>query len=384
MRRGWQSLLGLGSFALVCGCQELLGIEPWGGDGGAGAAGTTSDGVTTGQTTGTANGPASSSASTGTGAPCAIHCMGGACDEGVCQPLRIPLESVTEGHLATLGTDVIVARKLTNDPGYRLSRFDKYAQHVEVPYAINDSVVRSLATSSNRIYWAGANTLHRIDGVTDTLLTTPEHQAVTVAATLGEVTFNGAEHLCFTNPGPQTGNGGLWCQEPKGGAAPTRLVQLDNPAGVAGVQNLAYTVASAGTGGAAIYSATLTTPTFIRNAPGAFSPLGFGDGLYWLSNGDLKVHRVDLADPIGSTELGGRVTSGGKRVLGRGSYVYVLYTSGIERFDRTTMARDASFGVTFGGVVLDFAVDAEGVYWLTGGDALSELGFLALPHDADP
>lgn len=302
--------------------------------------------------------------------------MGGECQGGVCLPHRVHIDDIEDGRIATLGSDVVVAKKATTADNATLSRLSKAAPHEGSIYNANDTRIQGLATSAvGQVFWAGESTIHRIDssGI-DTVLTpnTGEDKSIDFGGLALATPAGGEQRICFLNA-----NSGVFCQPTTGQNEPVQILQLANPKGLAVDATHLYSVSGPGMPMATIFSSNGGGSMFVRIADNAFALLRHEDNLYWLTSDD-NLHRVTIADPE-ANDIVEAVSGTAKRLLAREDFIYVLTSSGLERFDSTTLQRDTSFTLPLGSVPLDFALDDDGIYWLSGGFQTSELGFYALP-----
>lgn len=362
----------LASLTAVPGCQELLGIDPW--DSASGGAASTSDAIT-------ASSSGADASSTSTGATCGMDCMGGECVDGACLPHRVFVEDIQGGHIATLGSDVIVARMPLSGANATVSRMAKDASHEATVYDANDKLVQAIATSPSgqHVFWAGSKTIHRLDSNgTDNVLTTSAGQnaAIEVSAMVPAKLDGGAPQICFVNA-----KSGVFCQPIVGQTEPTQVIMAITPKGLTVDATHVFSTTNGGKDDANIVSSDGSGSMFIRIADFAFELLRHGDELYWLTTDD-KVHRVSMSTPEAQDDVAPTSGSTARRLLAAGDFVYVLTSIGIERFHLTTLQRDRSFVLPTGAVPLDFAVDEQGIYWLSGGLQTSEIGFYALSHEA--
>lgn len=380
VRSGSRPLVLLAATTIACasGCQELIGIDPWS-DAKGGAASTSGISAGSESSSGTDASASSSTshASSSTGMACA-GCFGASCTNGVCDAVEVDLEQplVSSAKIEVLATDVIVATTAggTTADTWTLSTIAKDAQHTVQPLTSAQKLTAMAVAEPDTIFWAtGDSTLHQrpFTGA-DTLISSTARPT----DALRFLQFANGAQLCFTFNDISPAVGGIFCQVPAAAAAPTQIAAFSFGAGLTGDGIRAYAIQNAGIQGSEVVGADPVQGQAVAGPAPFAKDVAYQDGrIYWLAPDAGELGYFAIGSPMLTKTVPTDLTM--KKILAHGQWIYVLTQLGILRFT-LDLEVDAGFAVGSSGLMLDFAVDEAGIYWVTGGPQAS-VGFRGWP-----
>ncbi|MFO0614505.1 MAG: hypothetical protein U0414_18110 [Polyangiaceae bacterium] len=369
---------------LLCfvGCQELVGIEPWpngaGGGASTGALSTTTSGVTS-----SSSGASTVSSSSGTG--CLEDCLGGACVQGKCEPVVVPIGDIGAGHLAGTSSALILATQMIGDPGakWKIARVDKSGAPTLVEMAESAAVTAIAGLDPDSVYWISANQVfeRKFTGIDNTVRASSTSSSF-LGVSLRALEFGGDTRLCWVDAEASTVVGGIYCQPLPSISNPTQIAAFSFGGPLTGDGAFAYSIKSSGTSGAFVMKASpMSSAQPMVGITNAFDLAVDAERIYWVTNtAPFELGSLVKLEPSGGLTTV-QLPSLPKRIVKQGKWVYVLSNTGILRYDEKSLAADPAFQVGIGGVPLDLVVDSDGVYWLTSGAGTSGVGFLAISSD---
>ena len=199
---------------------------------------------------------------------CGRDCFGGACVDGVCQPVTLSSGDRNPADMKVDGQELFWA----NPDQIKKVNFATPGAQPVVLGPNEESFISNVELDANYIYWTLADSVRRVDRNGGT----PETVVDGIPSPFG-LALVSASSLVFTNYTTFGTQSSVWTVPPDGSIAPLPLTNADGPRGLA-------------TAGGAIYFADSNTSQIFRYELGVTTELAAGTGTPWL----LRTDGVDV------------------------------------------------------------------------------------------